>query len=359
MVNQLSPTDDTQGYAWLAGELRQAIESGSIRVGENLPASKLLAEKYNTSPETARRAAKQLEIEGLVASAPRQGFRVLARGNDPDRGLPIAFIASESEPPGVWNELYRLIFAGLQSAAAERRWPVLAIGAGGRSGAQITAQLRDCRACGMVLDSMNTDLLTAVAKMGMPAVMIDAWEPEMRLDAVVQDSFQGAMQAVRYLVARGHKRIGWLGKISQSVQAQERFGGFSAALAAAGLSARREWMLDTPAPETAAAARKLLSRRDRPTAVVGLWHDAASELGKAALELGLGRELEIVGWTAEEQYHTEYRLRFGAAPLPPTMVWSITELARMTLARLAERRLNPGLAPALLKLPARLKLPES
>lgn len=349
-----------RGLEWIAGQLRQEILSGEIGVGESLPASKSLSKKYGTSPETARRAAKRLQSEGLVASEPRQAFRVLARSNDPKRGLPLAFIVCEGEQPAVWNEFHRMLFAGLQNAAAERNWPMLAVGTRGRSGRQVMEQLRDCRACGMILDSMNADLLSAVAKMGMPAVMMDSWEPELRLDAVVQDGFQGALQAVRHLAARGHTRIGWLGKISESIQSQERYGGFAAGMGAAGLPLRAEWTLDTPSEKTADAARKMLSRKDRPTAVLGLWIDAASELTRAAQELGLrpGTDLEIIGWSAEELYATHYRAAFGPLPVPPTMTWSISDLARLTIARLAERRLNPALSVALLKIPARLKLAE-
>jgi len=358
---RLARDGEAQGYSWLAAQLRQAILGGAFRVGDSLPPTKQLGAEYGVSAETARRAAKRLEGEGLVASEPRQGFRVLARGNDPERGLPIAFVVAAAEEPGLWDEFTRLLFACLQKAALDRGWSMLAVGTGRRPGREVMEQLRDCRACGMVLDSMNVGLLAAVEGMGLPAVMMDAWEPEMRLDAVVQDSFQGALVATRYLISRGHKRIGWLGRIAESVQSQERFGGVSAALAAAGLKARSEFMLDTPWQETAQAARRLLARSDRPTAVLGLWHDAASELVRTAVELGLepGNEVGIVGWTAEEQYDSVYRMGFNGAALPPTMVWSIAELARMTVARLAERRVRPEMPPTLIKVPARLRLGEA
>jgi DNA-binding LacI/PurR family transcriptional regulator len=167
------------------------------------------------------------------------------------------------------------------------------------------------------------------------------------------------MLAARYLAGRGHSRIGWLGPIAQSVQGQERFGGVCAGLAGAGLAAPRELMQDTPWPKVAGAARKMLSRRDRPTGVLGLWHGAASELVRAAAELGLepGRDVEVVGWSAQEDYETSYRGLFPGGRVPPTMVWSIADLARLTVARLAERRLNPAMPPALIKVPARLRLP--
>jgi DNA-binding LacI/PurR family transcriptional regulator len=353
----LSRDGEAQGYSWLAGQLRQAILSGAFRVGDSLPPTKRLGAEYGVSAETARRAAKRLEDEGLVASEPRQGFRVLARSNDPERGLPIAFVVSAAEEPGLWDEFSRLLFACLQQAAGNRGWSLLAVGTGRRSGRAVMEQLRDCRACGIVLDSMNVGLLAAIDGMGLPAVMMDAWEPEMRLDAVVQDSFQGALVAAKHLINRGHKRIAWLGRVAESVQSQERFGGVSAALTAAGLKARPEFMLDTPPVKTAQAARKLLARSNRPTGVLGLWHDAASELVRAAADLGLrpGEDVEIVGWTAEEQYDSAYRVAFDGTALPPTMVWSIAELARLTIARLAERRARPAMPPTLIKVPVRLR----
>lgn len=352
---------EAMGYAGLAEELKKIISAGEIPPGKTLPPTKELAARYGVSPETARRAAKQLEREGLVTAQARQGFRVLARANDPDRGRPIAFVMSNPEKTELWDDFDRLLFAHLQKAAADRGWSILAVGVGRRAAREVMDQLRDSRACGMVLDSINPDLLAEVTRVQLPTIMMDSWDPAMSLDAVVQNSFQGALLATRHLIARGHTNIGWLGRISQSVHSEERFGGFATALATAGLKARPEFMLDTPADKTASAARELLARRDRPTGVLGLWHDAAIELTRAASELGLepGKDVEIVGWTPEEQYETAYRAGFAGQTLPPTVVWSIAELARVTLARLAERRAHPAPAPVLIRIPTRLRLPET
>jgi len=348
---------DAQGYIWLAEKLRRAILNGDIRVGESLPPVKRLGADHGVAPETARRAAKQLEREGLLAAEPRQGFRVLARVNDPERGLPIAFVVSAAEQPGMWDDFHRLLLAALQSAAAERGWAFLAVGMGNRSGQEVMEQLRDCRACGLVLDSVNAALVAAVSRVGLPTVMMDAWEPEMRLDAVAQDSFQGALLATRHLLERGHRRIAWLGPASQSVQSRERYGGFCAALAGSGADIVPDFMRDVPWQEVPASAREMLRRPDRPTAALGMWYGAAEAWHRAAAELGLspGRDFELVGWASEESYDGAYRALFGAGPVPATMVWSVTELARLTVARLAERRVRPEMPPALIKVPVRLR----
>ena len=343
------------GYVRLAAELKEAVATGRIPVGECLPPAKRLAAEYGVSSETARRAAKRLEREGWVVSLPRHGFRVLARANDPDRGLPVAFVVGSAEKPELWSEFYRLLFAGLQKAAADRGWSILAVGIGQRSGLAVMDQLRACRACGMVVDAEHSELIDLALRAGMPVVMMDAWETSMRVDAVVQDSFQGALVATKSLTDRGHERIGWLGPISGSTQNQERFGGYCAAMAAAGLSLRPEYMRDTLWPDVDAAAHALLSGRNRPTAALGLWQDAAAALVRAARQLELKpKDVEIVGWTPEEQYEGAYRTLFPGAARPAAMAWSIAELTRLTVAQLARRRADPKVAPTFVKVPTRL-----
>ncbi|HOX05910.1 MAG TPA: GntR family transcriptional regulator [Planctomycetota bacterium] len=359
-ITKLVPSENAKGsYPWLAEQLKQAIQAGQVRAGANLPSTKEIGSKYGVSAETARRAAKQLEGEGLLVSHPRHGFKVHARANDPDRGLPVAFVLSGAEQPGLWNEFNRLLFAALQKAAAERGWSMLAVGTGERTSEQVIEQLRDCRVSGMILDAPDPGRLASAEKIGMPVVMMDAWEPAMHVDAVVQDSFQGALLAAEHLIAAGHKRIGWLGPISDSATSRERFGGAAAALAAAGLDIDQKLMADTPWEQLPEAARKLLERRDRPTAVLALWHNSVDALVPAAaeLKLELGRDVAMVGWSAEEDWNT-YRGVLGDSPVPPTITWSIARLARRTIARLAERRSRPGMSPTLIKVPTRLRLPD-
>jgi DNA-binding LacI/PurR family transcriptional regulator len=355
----LARKQDPNGYAALAQELRTAIAAGKIPAGETLLPTRELGRRYRVSPETARRAVKALEGEGLVVSVPRHGYRVQAHANDPDRGLPVAFVVSGAREFEFWGSFNRMLFAGLQQAAGARGWSLLAVGAEGRPAAAIRKQLQDCRVCGLILDTENEELLAECKQLGLPAVMMDSWDASMRLDAVVQDGFQGSLQAVRFLIERGHTRIGWLGPELSTCQNLERYAGAQAGMAAAGLRVHNDLCVHAPWKGMEAAARRLLGRKDRPTAVLGLWHDAIRRLVQVADERKLrqGRDIEFVGWSLAEDYENTYCSFFPAGHVPPTMVWELAELARMTINRLFERRQEPGLAPALLKVPARLRLP--
>src|SRR5947209_8244827 len=69
-------------YRQIAEDLRQKIESGEIRRGDQLPTELELREKYDASRNTVRDAIKWLINLGLVATRPGQGTFV-AENIDP------------------------------------------------------------------------------------------------------------------------------------------------------------------------------------------------------------------------------------------------------------------------------------
>ncbi|MET7894981.1 GntR family transcriptional regulator [Streptomyces mirabilis] len=66
-------------YLQVSESLRQQIESGDI--GDVLPSEAALMSSHGVSRNTVRRALKVLETDGVVASAPGIGWR-LVRGGD-------------------------------------------------------------------------------------------------------------------------------------------------------------------------------------------------------------------------------------------------------------------------------------
>lgn len=60
-------------YLHIAGELRARIDSGELRAGEQVPSVTQLAEAYQVSRPTARRALDQLKKWGLTEGVPGWG----------------------------------------------------------------------------------------------------------------------------------------------------------------------------------------------------------------------------------------------------------------------------------------------
>jgi LacI family transcriptional regulator len=102
-----------------------------------------------------------------------------------------------------------------------------------------------------------------------PVVVIDRKCGVTSKDVVRVTDEQGATDAVRHLVARGHRRIGFLGKLSAFDTLVDRFNGYERALTEAGIEVdpqlveTRAWTSDEAYPYALA----MLATSDAPTAV--------------------------------------------------------------------------------------------
>jgi LacI family transcriptional regulator len=344
--------------AAFAGSLRKTIAAGKVGAGQFLPSERELAERHELTRKTVRRALKSLEAEGVIATVPRCGYRVLPRDGRSAGAAPAAYVCELPEGMDRLTGRYQAQLAEFHRAADRRGWPLLAAGTRGKSRAETLAQLSAARAAGAILDTADRELIQAIMRSGIPAVLVDAWREDVEIDSVMQDGHQGGLLAVAHLAARGHRRIAWFGPPITEAHSQDRFGGVAAGLARAGIALAPELCVATGEAQAKARARELLSRGDRPAAVIALWGGLAAAVAGAATELGLapGRDLELVGWSMEETYETAYRPLFKGSRVPPTVTWSVRTMAEAAFARLAERRLNPGLPALRVRIPMRLKL---
>ena len=346
--------------AGVVAVLRSRILSGQVTPGEFLPTVRAVSEEHEVSCGTAWRALKALESEGLVAARPRHGFLVLSRAWSPEKGCPVAYVLSAQSSTGRWEGLNQALLTGLQEAAARRGSSLLGIGQKGASPAKVLEQLKAARAWGVIVDVHSPGVVHLAKQSGLSVVMVDAWHEDAEVDAVIQDGFRGGLLAAKHLAGRGHRRIGWLGPVSESIHSMTRFGGATSGLRRSGLELPPELQADTAGGPGFEAARALLSRPDRPTGLLALWRDMALDAAKAARELGLalGKDLELVGWCPEELYDQDFAERFRDQPVPAAVVWSIATLAETAVTRLTERRANPQLPPIGITVQTRLRLAE-
>jgi DNA-binding LacI/PurR family transcriptional regulator len=340
----------------LVTALRSRISEGRILAGQFLPTERELSAEHGLARMTVRRALRALERDGLVAIEPRHGCRVLSAYNDPRRGCPVAHVFSTASREEQLDPIHQHIHLALREVLAARGWSMLEVHMSGRPGTEVLEQLRTARAWGMIVDAADPKLLALIRESGMPAVLVDAWSEESPLDAVLQNSYQGGFLAAQHLLARGHRKIVWFGPVAESSFSRERFGGAAAAIGAAGLELPLAQRVDTEGGGAEALALKLLSRRDRPRAVLALWGGLTVILAATARKLGLvlGKDLDLVGWAIEEQYDG-YAAAFAGGPVPPTVVWSSSDMARMAVARLSDRMSNPKLPPMRIDVAARLR----
>jgi DNA-binding LacI/PurR family transcriptional regulator len=353
-----------RGVTDLAGRLRERIRNGAFVGGSFLPTERQLAAEHGVAKMTARRALKALEREGLVVAQPRQGYRVLMGGGDPDRGLPVAYVVHRPDvQDSSWDDFHSTLLSQFQRVAAEKGWSLLVVESHPDDVDGVTAQLSSSGVCGAILDLGGSKLERRLREGGLPTVGVDMSSEKPTGDLVVQDGFMGGVLAASHLAARGHKRVAWLGPdpVGGDLQILERYCGAVGGLERAGIPLDPSLCIRLPEGQRELAARKaeeLLSRKDRPTAVLALWQGMSVALGAAARKLGLciGKDLEMVGWSTEEEYESGFLPGFSSGDVPAAVVWSVARMAEAAVRCIKARRAEPGMLPLHLRIPTSLRL---
>ncbi|MFI7074804.1 LacI family DNA-binding transcriptional regulator [Micromonospora sediminicola] len=138
----------------------------------------------------------------------------------------------------------------------------------------------------------------------MPVVLLDASSGDSTVPSVVPDETGGGRVAVQELLDAGHRRIGFVTNTDDIPATRGRLRGYQEALRGAGVPFRPELVLaevsDTHGGHR--AARALLDRPDRPTALFCFNDRMAMGAYRAATELGLRipDDLSVIGFDNQE-----------------------------------------------------------
>jgi LacI family transcriptional regulator len=133
---------------------------------------------------------------------------------------------------------------------------------------------------------------------GTQVVFADRPAPTVAADTVLSDNYGGALRAVAHLLERGHRRVGFLGDLRQIYTAAERYRGYLAALAEAGITPderliRRDIHSGRLAEE---ATHDLLRSHPSPTAIFTAQNLLTIATRLALRSLGAERAIAHVGF---------------------------------------------------------------
>ncbi|SHN45154.1 LacI family DNA-binding transcriptional regulator [Cryptosporangium aurantiacum] len=117
--------------------------------------------------------------------------------------------------------------------------------------------------------STNQGYLNAEILAGTPVVFVDRAPAGVQVDAVLIDNRSGAREAVRHLIAHGHRTIGYVGDLRTIATARDRLQGYRDALADEAIRPRPEHIVEDRHTESAAeqAVHALLDLPEPPTAL--------------------------------------------------------------------------------------------
>jgi DNA-binding LacI/PurR family transcriptional regulator len=340
----------------IESRIRAELEAGRLGVAEVLRSERELAAEFGVGRRTVRRALQQLVAGGYLVSRPRGGYAVASKPSAPPPTGTVAFVQGSRGTPWEWTEFNLAVWNGFQKAAAEAGRTTLAISIAGRAPAEMARALREQGVAGAVVDTDDPAIVDALIEAGLAAVPVDSAHP--RVASVTQDNFSGASEAVRLLAGRGRRRIAFLGcdysPNPNRLHLEERLGGYLAALDRLGLEARPEWrILGRPVEPAVEKLSRACAQADGPDGAVVLWPDLLEGLGRA-LAAGTVRTDVVVWWGCVPERRERWRAQFPSVPVPDGLAWSAEEMARLALARMAERLEGAHPAPGRTLCPVRL-----
>ena len=270
---------------------------------------KQLADRVGVHPSTISRVANN--DPGLrISPATRSRIEALLREteyrpNGIARGLKLQqTLALAVVIPDVTNPLFAALFRGVEDGASPRGYNVVLCNTDGSPDRQRShlASLTARRVDGVILAStfLRDPSVRWLRQQRIPHVLVNRFSDDGLDPFVGSDDVMGAKVATQHLYALGHRRIAHLAGQPTVSTGVLRRRGYLAALAEAGVKADPELVVESGYVEDGGArgTERLLSMRDRPTAIFAVNDMAAVGAYSVARRLGLRipDDLAVVGY---------------------------------------------------------------
>jgi LacI family transcriptional regulator len=169
-------------------------------------------------------------------------------------------------------------------------------------------------------------VLSALRAARIPFIAVATGRPEIEGLSVRINDFEAAAAMTRYLLALGHRNIGFIVGAPNQTASVQRQAGFGAALREAGLPVHAEWVKQGSFSYRSglAAAEQILNSAHRPTAIFASNDDMAAAAIAVAhrVQLDVPKDLTVVG--------------FDDTPLATT-IWPELTTVRQPVAAMARK----------------------
>jgi DNA-binding LacI/PurR family transcriptional regulator len=237
--------------------------------------------------EKVREAAKELGYRPNVLA------RAMVAGKSGIIGLVVAYLN---------NQFYPEVLEKLSNSLQERGYHVLVFMASQKAGNidKVVEEILDFQVDGIIAASvaLSSDLSDRCRKAGIPMVLFNRAEDDPAMSAVTSDNFSGGRKIADFLIAGGHKKIGYIAGWEGASTQRDREAGFIAGLEAAGMKLHARDVGNFLTDEAVEATRRMFAK-DRPDAVfVANDHMAMGVLDTLRFELGLSvpEDVSVVGY---------------------------------------------------------------
>ena len=238
--------------------------------------------------------------EKVHSAAAKLGYRpnVLARslitGRSRIIGLVVAYLDNYFYPEAV--EL-------LSNALQKKGYHVLVFMASKTAGNidHVFEEMLDYQVDGVIAASvaLSSDLAARCNAAGVPVVLFNRAQDDERLSAVTSDNIDGGQKVAKFLIAGGHKRLGYIAGWEGASTQRDREVGFIEEMKKHGRSLFARELGNFNTGEARKAARKMFTAKEIPDAVfVANDHMAFIAMDVIRFELGLKipEQVSVVGY---------------------------------------------------------------
>lgn len=301
-------------------------------------------------PAQAHRISPEV-VEKVRAEAQRQGYRrdAIAASLRTGRSRLVGVVL-----PDLGNPVFAPILDGVGSRLTRQGYSMLVAEGGADEGREIAIveELIARRVDGLVLATVRrTDpVLSVCLGAGVPTVLVNRAEDELRAATVVSDDIGGMRLAVEHLVGLGHRRIGHLAGSKTLSTGVLRRQGFELAMTAAGLD---------PSAITMAAAYSRSEGQRATAALLDQWPSlTAIAASNDLLALGAYQELKRRGLVCPDDIsivgHNDMALVDMVAPPLTTVRIAHGRMGETAAQLLLDQLSDPNVQPAAMLIPAEL-----
>ena len=305
-------------YQFLANDLRLQIEAGKYARSGLLPTEFSIAEEYQVSRQTVRRALEILARDGLIEKRQGSGSHICCQEASstavPTRSIAVLTtyisdyifpsILREVENVLSCNHCAPLLFATQNQVSNERKVLQTLLRLNKLDGVLVEGT----KTC---LPNPNLDLYQKLLQQGIPLVFMNGNYPELsNTVSVLDDNYGGSQELIHYLYRKGHREIAGIFK-SDDIQGHGRYAGYTDALRdlALPMEDRRIYWYNTEEKKHILSGEPLpegmLQILDGCTAVVCYNDEIASRLISTLLRRGICVPEEVAVVSFDNSHYSE------------------------------------------------------
>ncbi len=237
----------------------------------------------------------------VVAAARKLGYPVKSDSTNNKAKKSIAVLIKEE----FFSEAtyYSKIFVGIESAAREQGYGLYfaAISVDQEESASIPSHLTNEEFVGAIIIGKLNDTFITKLNTIIPVVVVDYYNEELEVDAILIDNKRGIYKAFEHLTNMGHKDVGFIGKVDLFPSFMERYQNFLNMIKMSEISTRESWLLtkgDGSFWDIDYLKERIQALDEMPDAFLCVNDRTAIPLMKVLSDLGyqIPRDVSIIGF---------------------------------------------------------------